>query len=73
MVNENLCPLPVSIQETGHINKSPLYTREEACAYLRISIRRLHYWINEGKLIPVKVGLRTYFKKEALDNLINNL
>lgn len=47
-----------------------LFSREEACVYLRCSIRTLHLWLYNGKLPFSKVGKRVWFKKEDLDHFI---
>lgn len=58
--------------QQGEINSSgpTLFSREEACAYLRCSIRTLQVWLGEGKLSFTKVGKRVWLTKADLDQFI---
>ena len=47
-------------------------TRDEAAAYLRVSLRTLDRWVQERKLrvYRLEAGRRRRFKREDLDRLL---
>jgi excisionase family DNA binding protein len=46
-------------------------TRNEVCEILHIDLSSLHRWRKEGKLIAYGLGNRVYFKRNEIDELIN--
>lgn len=46
-------------------------TRQEVCEMLHIDLSSLHRWRKEGKLIAYGLGNRVYFKRNEIDELIN--
>lgn len=46
-------------------------TRQEVCEILHIDLSSLHRWRKEGKLIAYGLGNRVYFKRNEIDELIN--
>jgi len=49
--------------------KKELMTIKEVLAYFSISQRTLYYWRDEGKVNPVRVGGRVYFRRLDIENL----
>lgn len=47
-------------------------TRKETSKLLKISLVCLHDWCNKGILKPYKMGNRTYFKRNEIENKINS-
>lgn len=43
-----------------------LMSREEAGAYLKISLPTLHKWTNEGVLKAYRLGGRVYYKQHEI-------
>lgn len=46
-------------------------TRAEVCNMLHIDLSTLHRWRKEGTLIAYGMGNRIYFKRNEIDELIN--
>lgn len=46
------------------------YTIKEFCARFQISKPTLYEWIKMGKIHPVKIGRRVFFKKRDVEGLI---
>lgn len=46
-------------------------TRNEVCEMLHIDLSSLHRWRKEGKLIAYGIGNRVYFKRNEIEELIN--
>lgn len=46
-------------------------TRAEVCDMLHIDLSTLHRWRKEGTLIAYGMGNRIYFKRNEIDELIN--
>jgi excisionase family DNA binding protein len=42
-------------------------THEEAAAYLRVSSCTLYCWVSKGRIIPLKAGTRSLYRKADLD------
>lgn len=52
-------------------NSEELFTRKEACKFLKIDSSTLWHWTNKGKVTAYGVGHRRYYKKtELLECLI---
>lgn len=41
-------------------------TRTETAEFFDVSLVTIHSWINNGLIIPLKMGNKTYFKKSSL-------
>lgn len=54
--------------ENDEKNKEVLLTRKEAANLLSINLSTLHNYCKQGKLNPLGLGKRVYFKKEELLN-----
>lgn len=66
---------PRSVDSAGGSgdDPSPLLTRKEAAAYLRVSVATLAKWAVQklpGKVLPVKIGRRAMYVKAELDAYI---
>lgn len=48
------------------------YTRKEAAGIIRCSLVKLHALINDGAIVPVKVGRRTLIPKKEFDDALAN-
>lgn len=46
-------------------------TRNEVCELLHIDLSTLHRWRKEGTLIAYGLGNRIYFKRNEIDEFIN--
>ncbi|AZA84956.1 DNA-binding protein [Chryseobacterium lactis] len=46
-------------------------SRQEVCKILSIDLSTLHRWRKEGTLIAYGLGNRVYFKRNEIDELIN--
>lgn len=46
-------------------------TRNEVCKMLQIDLSTLHRWRKEGTLIAYGLGNRIYFKRNEIDEFIN--
>lgn len=46
-------------------------TRAEVCELLQIDLSTLHRWRKDGILKAYGIANRVYFKREEIDNLIN--
>ena len=54
------------------VTNSPLMTVKEAAAYLRMSVRQLYNLrSDERPLVPVKIGARTLYRRQDLDQFID--
>lgn len=53
------------------MKKQPLFTTKDVMRILSISQRTLYYWIEQGKLHPVRIGRGYRFKPEEIEALIN--
>lgn len=48
-------------------------TRKETAEFFGVSVVTIHAWVNDGLLLPFKMGNRTYFKRSHLvDSLLNS-
>lgn len=50
--------------------ESPLLTRKEACAYLRLSVPTLRRLTNAGHIARVKIGHNVFYTREELDRVV---
>ena len=50
-------------------NDAP-FTRAELSKYLKVSRQTIINWSREGKLNPVYIGSRVYYKSEEVNNLL---
>ena len=51
---------------------SPLMTTKEAASYLRVSVRQLYNLrLAEVPLCPIKIGAKTLYRRQALDQFID--
>ena len=41
-------------------------TRTETAEFFDVSLVTIHSWINNGLILPLKMGNKTYFKKSSL-------
>jgi hypothetical protein len=41
-------------------------SRKETAEFFDVSLVTIHSWINNGLIIPLKMGNKTYFKKSCL-------
>lgn len=55
-------------EEEKEKNKQVLLTRKEAANLLHINLSTLHNYCKQGKIHPLGLGKRVYFKKEELLN-----
>jgi len=53
-------------------NHDELLTFPEALIFLKITRNTLHRWKREGNIPFIKIGTRTYFKKDDLENYNRN-
>lgn len=54
----------------GRNSEKEFLTRKETAEFFDVSLVTIHSWINNGLLIPLKMGNLTYFEKS---NLIEKL
>ncbi len=52
------------------VHQDKAYTIREFCTRFQISKPTLYEWIRMGKISPVKIGRRVYFKKGDVEGLI---
>ena len=53
-----------------HGEEDVLFTRTEACEYLKINSSTIYFWTNAKKLKSYKIGNRVYYKKLELDSAL---
>ncbi|MEB4759089.1 helix-turn-helix domain-containing protein [Chryseobacterium indologenes] len=58
----------------GFQPKEPTHylTRQEVCKMLHIDLSTLHRWRKDGTLVAYGLGNRIYFKRNEIEELINN-
>ncbi len=57
--------------DEGIATRSPLMTTKEAASYLRVSVRQLYNLrFAEVPLYPIKIGNKTLYRLEDLDQFI---
>ena len=49
-----------------------LYTTEEMAALFHVGRMTIHRWVKTGKLAPVRVERRLYFKEDDVADLLKN-
>jgi excisionase family DNA binding protein len=52
------------------VTETPLMTKAEAAAYMRVTPRTLDRWVKAGRLARYRVGSTTRFKRADLDALV---
>ena len=58
--------------DEGIATRSPLMTTKEAASYLRVSVRQLYNLrFAEVPLYPIKIGRKTLYRLEDLEQFIN--
>ncbi len=45
-------------------------TRNELAALLKVDLSTIHNWVKKGKLIPLGIGSRVYFKRSDIESLL---
>jgi excisionase family DNA binding protein len=58
------------LKPPGGMIRKPLYKIKEVCTLFSISKPTVYEWIRKGKLHPVKVQSRVFFKGSDIDGLI---
>ncbi|MCD9853734.1 helix-turn-helix domain-containing protein [Epilithonimonas sp. JDS] len=53
------------------IQPTEYLTRSEVCELLKIDLSSLHRWRKEGKMPSYGVGNRVYFKRNEVEQIIN--
>lgn len=69
LFNETLANQLNSLVEkiTNNTNSDKEFlTRKETAEFFDVSLVTIHTWINNGLIIPLKMGNKTYFKKSTL-------
>ena len=64
-LNNQLSFLVDKITKNGSTDKEFL-TRKETAEFFDVSLVTIHSWINNGLIIPLKMGNLTYFEKSTL-------
>ena len=64
-LHNQLSPLVDRINNNRSTDKEFL-TRKETAEFFDVSLVTIHSWINNGLLIPLKMGNLTYFEKSKL-------
>ena len=59
-----------SIKELLPKEQKKYYTRAEVCKLLKVSLPTLHSFINKGKITALKIGGRTLFDADAINESI---
>jgi hypothetical protein len=71
-LKDQLSSLVDKITKNGRPDKEFL-TRKETAEFFDVSLVTIHSWVNNGLLIPLKMGNLTYFEKSTLiDKLISS-
>lgn len=53
------------------LNGKKYYTTKEVAAKLNFSLRTIHNWVRDGKLIPFKFGPKKfYYDEQAIENCL---
>jgi hypothetical protein len=64
-IQNQLSSLVEKITNNSSTDKEFL-TRKETAEFFDVSLVTIHSWINNGIIIPLKMGNKTYFKKTTL-------
>ncbi|MDY6024671.1 helix-turn-helix domain-containing protein [Bergeyella zoohelcum] len=73
-IKEALIPqLKAELSKEFQPKEPPQYlTRSEVCKMLQIDLSTLHRWRKDGYLNAYGIGNRVYFKRNEVEELINN-
>lgn len=69
IIREEVCFALRTYSSTRQVEKS--YTITEFCTHFQISKPTLYEWIKAGKITPVKIGRRVFFKRKDVDALLD--
>ena len=53
------------------IDTDELYELREAATFLEIGIATLYRWLKQGKIIPLRIGRRTFIPKVEVERIKN--